>query len=331
MDRRFVRIGASPIALMASMLLAGPASPASASLIATDPYLIGPGGYGTGNLRLQPSVPATGFLAGSTYSMGSITNNWLIGAGGLVPSDPANAGQVSYMGFASDNAVRSTARALTPISPTTSTGTYWFSINVSQDGTSVPIAGAPNGYALAGYGNTVPPLLGTTAGNLEGLFFGFAHEPNDAPGSQGDLVIRYRNGTSSSTDAILVNGSRANFTYTIIAKLDVNVNGGSTDNLTYWVNPTNTSSEAGLDSSSLVTNFANPQATLAFQNTDDFFRLTYSAQSWTGDARSANFGDPTLGTTLADVTVPEPASIAMLAMGILGGLGLAIPRRRALD
>jgi hypothetical protein len=82
-----------------------------------------------------------------------------------------------------------------------------------------------------------------------------------------------------------------------------------------------------------VTNFANPLATFAFQTPADFVRLTYSAQSWNGDKGSASFGDPTLGLTLADVVpaaVPEPSSIAMMAMGMVVGLGRAIRRRRAL-
>jgi hypothetical protein len=329
------RVGRVALLSLLAIAPAGWVGTARASLIATDSYLIGPGGYSDGIALLkQPSVAATGFAAGSTYSMGTPSSNFIVNAGGLVATDPANAGQVSYNGFSGDNNVHSIGRALTTISPLSSTGSYWFSINVSQDGTSNPLAGAPNGYALAGYGNTVPPLLGATAGNLEGLFFGFAHEPNDPANSTGSLVIRYRNGTGMTAgDAILLSSVAANTTYTIIARLDGNVNGGSIDNLTYWVNPTNTSSQAAMTATSLVTNAGSALATYAFQNTNDFFRITYSAQSWGGETRSANFGDPTLGTTLADVVpaaVPEPASVALTAIGMVGALGRAIRRRRLL-
>ena len=88
-------------------------------------------------------------------------------------------------------------------------------------------------------------------------------------------------------------------------------------------------------SSSLVTNDtpagpAGSLATLALQSASDFQRITYSATNWTG---RANFDDVNLGTSLADVVpqaVPEPSSIAMMAIGLVGGLGLANHRRRAL-
>jgi hypothetical protein len=200
------------------------------------------------------------------------------------------------------------------------------------------------GYALAGFGNTVPPQSGTTSGNLQGLFFGFAHETGDASGDNADLVIRYRNGAGTSTDAVLATNATANMTYTIIASLSVNVGGGSADYLSYWVNPTNTSSIAAMDASSMVysdyadnTSSANPLSggvsTLAFQTAADFTRLTYSAQDWNGDNNSAAFGDPTLGTSLTDVaylssSVPEPSSLVMMGTGIVGCLGMAYRRHR---
>src|SRR5881227_2591335 len=97
MERRSDRIGISLMGLIVSMLLGGLESPVRAGMvIATDDYLIGSGGYVVGtSLFRQSSVPATGFIAGSTYNAGSQTNNFIVQAGGLVPTDPANAGHVS--------------------------------------------------------------------------------------------------------------------------------------------------------------------------------------------------------------------------------------------
>ena len=323
--------------LLASIASMGLAAPASAGLIASDSYAIGTdptaGQYQAGvSLMKQPSNLSTlGFVNGA-FAGGSLTSNFQATAGGLAyaPYDTpsTNDGKVSWTGAAADGMTRSNGRSLNPVA---SSGSYWFHIIVSQDGTTAP---STNGYVLAGLGNTVPPLLGATVGNNEGLFFGFAQHgtANDA----GDLVIRYRDGASTTADAILVNGSTSNTAqvYDIIARLDVNVGGGSADNLTYWVNAKDYSSQAALDATSLVTNdTTGPLSTLALQSSSDFQRMTYSATNWTG---RANFDELRFGTTLADVApsgslvVPEPASVAMTAIGLLGGLGLTIRRRRAL-
>ena len=162
------------------------AATASADLIAADQYLIGSGSYTAGTpLKSEPSVGpgggAVGFASGSSYSNGSGSVNWMVNAGGLRPGDAANAGQVSFNGYTADNNIRSAARSLATVA---TPSTLWFGITVSQDGTSTPYAS--NGYALAGFGNSTPPTLGSTTTNgmtsgsnayLFGLFFGFAHEP----------------------------------------------------------------------------------------------------------------------------------------------------------
>src|SRR4051812_1313189 len=126
MEQRPARSGVLLTALMIGTILGGLASPARAGLaLASDSYPIGPGGYvaGTGLIG-QPSVAATGFVPGSTYNAGSGTSNFIVRAGGLAATDPANAGHVSYTGFGSDAAIRSNARLLNAMP---SSGTYWFS------------------------------------------------------------------------------------------------------------------------------------------------------------------------------------------------------------
>ena len=330
-----MRISTTRMVLIAPMFLAGLASHASAGLIATDSYTIGSdpaaGQYaaGVGLLKQPAGLVNFGFATGG-YTGGSQTGNFQATSGGLsyppLGTPSANDGKVSWIGAQADGVTRSNARNLNPVA---SSGTYWFNILVSQDGTT---ASSTNGYVLAGLGNTVPPLFGPTVGNNQGLFFGFAQHgtANDV----GDLVIRYRNGTNTTADAILVSGATSNTAnvYDIVARLDVNVGGGSADNLTYWVNPTNFSSQAALDATALVTNDSTgPLSTFALQSASDFQRMTYSATNWTG---RANFDEIRFGTTLADVgptpAVPEPASILLLTSGMVGGLGLAIRRRRAL-
>ena len=305
-------------------------------LVASDQYLIGPGSYSAGSpLKSEPSVGpsggATGFASGSTYNNGSGSVNWLVNSGGINPNDSPNAGNISFDGYTSDNGIRSGARALNTFA---APSTLWFGITVSQDGTSTPFAN--NGYALAGFGNSTPPTLGATtttgmssgvSANLFGLFFGFAHEPGDPTNSpNSDLVIRYRNSTGATAgDTVLMSNAAANTSYTIIAEVQVNASGAA-DLLTYWVNPTNASSIAALDNTSMLNNDGSPVTTYGFQGngaTTDLTRLNYSAQNWGGDSLSAQFGDPTLGTTLADVAplvVPEPRSFILLALGMAGGV-----------
>lgn len=321
--------------LIASVALG---SSASADYIAGDSYTIGSnpaaGQYQAGvALKSQPANLTTPGFATGPYNQGSQTSNFTATAGGLAAglytSPPANDGKATWLGAPADGATRSVGRAFSP-TPVATSGTYWFNILVSQDGTTSP---STNGYVLGGFGNTVPPVLGTTAGNNQGLFFGFAQ--HGTAGDFGDLVIRYRSGGAATpnmtSDAILLSGATMNTAgvFDIVARLDVNVRPDGTDNLTYWVNPTDGRSQAALDATALVTNdnTTGPLATFALQNSSDFVRLTYSATNWTG---RANFDEVRLGTTLADVvpsTVPEPGSIMLVGIGLIAGLG-AFARRR---
>ena len=77
--------------------------------------------------------------------------------------------------------------------------------------------------------------------------------------------------------------------------------------MNYWVNPTDFSGTAALDSSSLASSDANggPIATYALQNPNALTYSAFLAQNWTG---RSNFGDLMMGTNLADVAPPPPSS-----------------------
>ncbi len=346
-----IRVGVVSMGLAAASLAFGSAR-ARATLIAGDSYLIGSslaaGQYASGvalNSSSLNGLTSPGF-ATNGYTGGSGTSNFQATSGGLnyasYATPAVNDGKVSWVGGPSDGVVRSDARsfnAVPALAAGTGSATYWFHIMVSQDGTTLP---SSNGFVLAGFGNSTPPVLGATSNEVQGLYFGFAQ--HGTANDSGDLVIRYRNGMDTTADAILVGGATSNTAtvYDVVARLVVNTSGAANGALTYWVDPTNFASTAGLDATALATNDATgpiqtqayaPSGNLATDPASNFARLTYTAQNWAGHA---NFDEARFGTTLADmsvspaVAVPEPASAPLVAIGLAGGLAAAIRRRRAL-
>ena len=127
-----------------------------------------------------------------------------------------------------------------------------------------------------------------------------------------------------------------------MARLVGATSGPANGALTYWVNPTNFATTAGLDATALATNDVTgpiqteayaPTGDLATDSGSNFSRLTYTSENWTGHA---NFDEARFGTTLSDltasptVTVPAPASAWLLGIGLVGGFAAANRRRLAL-
>jgi len=300
-------------------------SAAQAQLLVSDSYLTGAspalGQYVTSpaasaQLKAQPGTLVNlGFVNGA-YGSGTGTAQFAATTSGLtyapLGASSATSGKVTYSAAALDSAVRSNARNLSP-TPTLSS-TYWTSILVNR-GTIA--SGVGFNYVMAGFGGSIAPTtLGAVGG--PGLFMGFS-------GSAGDLAMRYRNTAGNVAETILTSSS-ANTTYAIVAKISVNT-AGITDNVNWWVNPTDFTSETTLTSTALANGAFS--GNLLSANTD-LVRLNYIAVNWNS---SAFFDEVRLGTTLASLggtsagaAAPEPGT---LALGALGLLALVAQRRRS--
>ena len=139
-----------------------------------------------------------------------------------------------------------------------------------------------SGWTEAGFTNGVPDQ-GTPFGLMLG-FHGEQADSNPAAADQVDLVLRARGGDIGSptlSDTVLLAGtseaSLDNITYHVMLKVDINIEGGSTDRVTYWVDPSDVTSEATATSSALATGTID---TLAFNANDDIDRLRIAINDW---------------------------------------------------
>ena len=330
------------LALAASALLAGAAN---AQLIAGDSYQIGsnlsagqyPDGTalsnsgvlgaagGTGNVLQTP-----GFLNGR-YGGGSGTAQFAATSGGLAYAPfndtSAGSGKVTFAPPSLDNVYRSTARTLSPSLTGSPITTFYESALVNRGAVSTTTTGRD--FVLAGFGNASSNISVGTAG-VTGLFFGFT-------GDAGNLAIRYRdnsnNGAGVITETQLLNGAPTvdNATYALVFKIEQNYVGGTADRLTYWVNPTDPSSDTTLTATSLSTGVITNDNILS--SPGDFIRLNYVAHNYDS---SAFFDEVNLGgNTPASVTpniqagvVPEAGTISLLLTGGIALAGIVVRRRK---
>ena len=302
------------------------AVPASAASLAADDYTIGTdasaGEYTIGALQSQPGLVTPGFVDGG-YASGSGTVQFTATDLGLnyAPLNEltSTSGKVNYNAAPLGAPIRTNARNLSGVGPLS---TYWISHVVNRGNKDTNDEGP--GFALAGFGNSTSPTAGTTSGTLEGFFVGVV---TDGSGDDfGSLVIRSRNsGGNTSEDTVLIDGAVAstiNTTNAVILKVEANILGGSNDQVSWWLNPTNFSNEMTLSDTAAASGAFTSLGAAADGVVD---RLNYTAQNWDGNV----FFDGTrLSSDLAGLggVVPEPATAAVLA---LGGLALLGRRRTA--
>ena len=336
------------IAAVAASLLA---SSAHATLIAADSYRIGAdnaaGQYPAGSSLSAANTTRvnTGFANGR-YANGTGTSNFVVSSTSATPASPiaTAGGRVFFTGLsATDTSVNRTNSRLLATASNFAAGTSYFTSQILTRGANAAAAPSAGAFVGLGFGNSVTPtpgisFSGTTAASLSGAFLGFAG--TGAATDFGSLVIRARTAstpTGQNVDTVIIDGattSTENQTYFIVTKVASGINGGI-DGLSYWVNPTDLSSEGQMTATAAYTNANAPLNFFGPQGTGgDVDRLTFAdtvntpfGTAATGVFRgTALFDEPRLGTTLADVTpapVPEPTTLVAVA-----GAGLTLLRRR---
>lgn len=178
-----------------------------------------------------------------------------------------------------------------PLDDYTPADTYYMSMFVNSGGLLNDGSGTKE-HVLVGLTNPGWDEAGVTNDpgatlNPFGLMVGFHGEnadSNPAAAGQVDLVIRARQNDISNpilTDTVLVAGTSeadiSNITFHVMMKLEINVDEGATDRVTYWVDPSNVASEATATASAAATGVID---TLAMNTTSDIDRLRVVISSW---------------------------------------------------
>jgi hypothetical protein len=290
------------------------ATTAQAALFAADGYENGPGEYTTGSsFAGQSSASAVGFSGNWNSSSANLQPDGTSLSNGAVFYDDTSNGKGKFIaapGQFSDF-FRRADRALAPV-PAPAGNTFYMSHFINA-GSS---AGPNDNYAFVGFGSFVAQdTIEGVANNLLGAFVGFVDSASEPSGV--DMVLRYRQGAAAGAiaDELLVSNAENN-TYHVVMALEFNNPG---DEIRYWVNPTDLTSEAGMDGSSLI-NGTLPGFQLSAAS--DMNRLSVMTR---GFDRSFFWDESRLGDSLVDVTgIPEPTSLMLLGFGVVG----ALTRRR---
>ena len=290
------------------------AGTASAQLIAYEGYDVPPYGDDAGLNGQNPAASATSFGWDGAWSVGSA--NLQSDAGSLnnaaTAYDDLTTGKGRYLasGF---TAFR---RGNRNIASYTASDTYYMSMFVNGGGS---FNSDDRGYAVAGFTNfmTEGAFENTSADNGFGLFAGFRGEDAGADADQADLILRARGASGDLEDTVLLSNVDSN-TYHVLYKLEVNVGGGSADQVTYWGNPSDLTDEASMSATAAATGSV---STFSMDTNSRIDRFTVISNEWN---RSFFWDETRFGYDLDCVTgSPTPA-----AAGLLGRGGLLAARRR---
>lgn len=283
-----------------------------ADLIAADSYLIGTdpsaGEYSTGGLNGQDPAVTPGWTGSGSapWSVGSanLQADTLTLSNGAISYPTGGKGKYVASSFDFYRAGHHKLDTYTPAD------TYFMSFLVNPGGAF--LSSGSREHAVVGFSNffSEAAFENTSADNVFGLFAGFHGEDAGAAQDQVDLILRARDGAGNLADTVLLSDAQ-DTTYHVIYKLEVN-KAGSTDVVTYWVNPSDLTSEAQATATALSSGVVN---TTAMDTNSRIDRAFVVSNNW---ARSFFWDETRLGMSLADVTgIPEPSSIVLFGIGVL--------------
>jgi hypothetical protein len=299
-------------------------SPAVAT-IQGDGFVVGTGKYTTGVLDGQ-NPPVPGFT--SPWNQAGGATNVQVVSTGLTSS------AVSYETGGAVNLVGPTTSGVSTLArnfSAASSSTYYMSCLCNRGNVNTI---NPGSYSLMGFGNTGTPALGSSGANFMGVYIGYSEVGATSSGGTlddfGDLVLRTRQligGSNIGVDTVLVDGQATTTfskTYLVIIKLAVNASG--TDLMSYWVNPTDLTSETQMSNTALISGSV---TTNNISSSADLSRLEFAESNFDGPV---TFDEPRIATTLPDLLaatpVPEPTT-CMMFFATAGLLACCGRRHRA--
>lgn len=301
-------------AVLSSSIFCAAAGTMSASVIFHDPFLTvstspnpNAGQYRVNNtLNSSPNNavnggPIIGFSGSNVWS-GASSLPRPVEAGLTSTSVQTSGGAVQFRGSA-DTTNRMNYRAID--SYESAPQTYFSGImqtNLIDDDATSLIA-----FTSLGGDTRGTSILDNTGGFYNGVAFGFLGN-----GSGGmDLIVRYRTDTLAYVDFTLLSGISVNTPYTVMGRIDWNVNPENRDTLTIWVNPQSATEPAG---GVTLPSFLGDPTTI-----NSVYLLQKSFGTGLDDA--VYMDELRLGTSWADLQpIPEPSSVAL----IMGALGLSV-------
>ncbi|MEO1128187.1 MAG: hypothetical protein AAFX05_00600 [Planctomycetota bacterium] len=295
--------------VIALCAVAGMATSASGQLIAADSYDIPP--YADAGLNGQNPSVTPGWTSGNAWSVGSA--NLQADLGTLTNSattyDDASTGKGQYIASSFDFF----RRGFRTVDAYAAADTYYMSFFVNPGGAF--LGSGSREHAVVGFTNFFGQGEFENAGgsaNVFGLFAGFRGEDAGAAPGEADLILRARGGSGDLEDTVLLANAQST-TYHVMYRVDVNAVGGQ-DNVTYWVNPSDLSSEAQATATALATGTV---GTFSMNTNSDIIQKHVLTNKW---ARSFFWDETRFGYDFASVAIPAPGAAAVLGLAGLAGL-----------